>query len=176
MVMTNYMELLATNSPWNLIVFMAIPVIVAEALVATEFYSVYLANKKNTKNTIWRKANHWLGIFAGGYFAIIVIYLLINVIPSIEWRGIIDQIAVICYLLGIVPLGAISLMELNIIGHKLEPQKRMKAHFQWLIVFLIIGHVAMVFGMLNPMLSGWHPSSQMEMNMMNHQSMQHSPM
>lgn len=123
--MTNYMELLATNSPWNLIVFMAIPVIVAEALVATEFYSMYLANKKNT---IWRKANHLLGIFVGGYFAIVVIYLLINVIPSIEWRGIIDQIAVTCYLLGIVPLGAISLMELNVIGHKLEPQKRMKAN------------------------------------------------
>lgn len=37
MQMTHYMELLATNQPWNLIFFMAIPVILAEALTVTEF-------------------------------------------------------------------------------------------------------------------------------------------
>ena len=41
MVMTNYMELLAVNQPWNLILFMVIPVGLAEALVATEFFMVF---------------------------------------------------------------------------------------------------------------------------------------
>ena len=38
MNMTHYMELLASNQPWNLIIFMAIPVVLAETLAITEFY------------------------------------------------------------------------------------------------------------------------------------------
>ena len=34
MDITHYMELLATNQPWNLLIFMAIPVILAETLTA----------------------------------------------------------------------------------------------------------------------------------------------
>ncbi|OPX91516.1 MAG: hypothetical protein A4E54_00224 [Pelotomaculum sp. PtaB.Bin117] len=45
--MTHYMELLATNQPWNLIFYMAIPVILAETLVATEFFVVYMQYTKN---------------------------------------------------------------------------------------------------------------------------------
>lgn len=52
MIMTNYMELLATNQPWNLILFMVIPVTLAEALVATEFYTVYLGDKAGGR---WRQ-------------------------------------------------------------------------------------------------------------------------
>ena len=41
MNMTHYMELLAVNQPWNLIIFMAIPVIMAETLAITEFYILF---------------------------------------------------------------------------------------------------------------------------------------
>jgi hypothetical protein len=34
--MTHYMELLAVNQPWNLILFMAIPVTLAETIAITE--------------------------------------------------------------------------------------------------------------------------------------------
>jgi hypothetical protein len=37
MSMTHYMELLAASQPWNLIIYMVIPVALAEALVAMEF-------------------------------------------------------------------------------------------------------------------------------------------
>ena len=37
MVMTNYMDLLAQNQPWNLILFMVVPVVLAESLVAMVF-------------------------------------------------------------------------------------------------------------------------------------------
>lgn len=32
MDMTHYMELLATNQPWHLLIFMAVPVILAETI------------------------------------------------------------------------------------------------------------------------------------------------
>lgn len=46
MTMTNYMELLAVNSPWNLILFMVIPVVAAESLVAAEFYALFYGEEK----------------------------------------------------------------------------------------------------------------------------------
>ena len=36
--MTHYMELLATNQPWHLILFMAVPVILAETVAITELF------------------------------------------------------------------------------------------------------------------------------------------
>jgi hypothetical protein len=38
---THYMELLATNEPWNIIIFMAIPVIFAEYIAVT-FVAMFL--------------------------------------------------------------------------------------------------------------------------------------
>ena len=45
MAMTNYMELLMANQPWNLILFMAVPMGLAEAIVASEFFSLYRAKE-----------------------------------------------------------------------------------------------------------------------------------
>ena len=44
MSMTHYMELLATNQPWNLILFMAIPVILAETVAITELFLLLSGN------------------------------------------------------------------------------------------------------------------------------------
>ena len=41
MSMTAYMALLAANQPWNLILFMVIPVACAATLVASEFFVLY---------------------------------------------------------------------------------------------------------------------------------------
>ena len=41
MNMTHYMELLADNQPWNLLIFMAIPVILAETMAITELYILF---------------------------------------------------------------------------------------------------------------------------------------
>ena len=71
MSMTNYMELLMTNQPSNLILFMVIPVGLAEFLVATVFYSLYY---RNEKNIFWKKINKILGVIAGIYFSIIFLY------------------------------------------------------------------------------------------------------
>jgi hypothetical protein len=36
--MTHFMELLANNQPWNLIIFMAVPIVLAETIAVTELY------------------------------------------------------------------------------------------------------------------------------------------
>lgn len=157
--MTHYMELLATNQPWNLIFFMAIPVILAESLVATEFFVIY---RKQTAGAL-RAWNRGLGIAAGCYFLGVFCYLLITTVPKISWRGPFDVIAVGAYLSGVIPLTWIALQELGLVG-RISPSdeamvargksldQRMRRHFVLLTVFLIVAHVAMIFGMLNPAL------------------------
>lgn len=155
MVMTNYMDLLAANQPWNLILFMVIPVALAEALVATEFYTVYHKDKAGSR---WQQWNRRLGIAAGIYFSGVVVYLLTHVVPFLEWRGTADIAAVLFYLLGVVPLLGIALLELGFWGRSLSVSRRTHSHFMLLIGFLVVSHLAMVLGMLDPQVTGWRPA------------------
>ncbi len=162
MVMTNYMALLAANQPWNLILFMVIPMGTAELLVATEFFTLYYSGNPGSA---WRSWNRWVGMLLGIYYLLVTIYLLATVIPSIQWRGIIDQIAVIAYLLGVIPMFGITLIEWNLIGKHRDERGRSKLHAMYLIAFLILGHIAMIFGMADPQLAGYQPpQQQMQMN------------
>ena len=161
MVMTNYMGLIAANQPWNLIMFMAIPMGTAEILVMTEFFTLYYGQGKNLA---WRAWNRWLGILLGIYYLGIVIYLLTNVIPTVEWKGIIDVIAVWGYILGVIPMFGITLTEWNIIGKGTDERGKAKLHAILLIIFLILGHIAMIFGMLDPQLGCYVPPQQQEMH------------
>jgi hypothetical protein len=150
--MTHYMELLATNQPWNLIIFMAIPVIFAEYIAVTELF-ILLGRGENKQLRNWNKI---AGIIIGIYFTGVFFYLLFNaVIPlttSGGWRGIADVIAVGFYLLGIVPLGGLALMGLGVIGKTGNDQTQLKLHATLVAMFLVVAHVAMIFGMLNPTL------------------------
>lgn len=146
MEMTHYMELLATNQPWNLIIFMAIPVILAEALTATEFLVLF---KKEYHDKL-RPINKIIGIVLGIYFTGIFVYLITNVYPSIQWRSIGDFIAVNSYLSGVVFLAGIALLELGVIAKTASKEKKQFYHVMLLIGFLVVAHIAMIFGMLNP--------------------------
>ena len=148
MGMTHYMELLATNQPWNLIIFMAIPVILAETLTVTEFFVIFNRFYDGTL----RQFNRIVGIALGFYFLGIFVYLTTQVVPGIVWRGYSDIIAVSAYLSGVVFLFGIALLELGVIAKNTEKEAKMKLHFLLLIGFLIVAHIAMIFGMLNPAL------------------------
>lgn len=148
--MTHYMELLASNQPWNLLIFMAIPVICAETLAISELIILFTRNL----NCAARKVSKFTGVFAGVYFLGIFIYLLINaVIPLTStggWRGIADVIAVGFYLLGVVPFLGMLLLEVGAIGRKRDEVGKLKLHAIFVGIFLVVAHVAMIFGMLNP--------------------------
>ena len=80
MSMTHYMSLLASNQPWNLIIFMAIPVICAETLTISEFFIIFDRVKSGGLRTL----NKIVGIFAGFYFTGIFFYLLFKRSDSID--------------------------------------------------------------------------------------------
>ena len=75
------------------------------------------------------------------------------------WRGTADVVAVLAYLTGLVPLAAITLVELGLIGR--SPESKRKLHAFAVGGFLVVAHVAMIFGMLDPTVLGWGPTHQM---------------
>jgi hypothetical protein len=156
MTMTHYMELLASHQPWNLITYMAIPVILAETLAIAELYLLFTRN-----TTTWVKCvSRWAGIIAGIYFFFIFINLFFTaVIPLTQsggWRGAFDVIAVGFYLLGVVPLGGIALLELGFIKRHKSHEEKLKLHTIFVAIFLVVAHIAMIFGMLSPELMNTH--------------------
>ena len=155
MTMTNYMELLAVNQPWNLIIYMVIPVALAEALVATEFFTVFL---RGSNAGAWRTWNKRIGIVLGFYFLGIFLNLMFTAGPNIQWRGPADILAVGFYLSGVLPLFSIALLEIGVIAKNKSEDEKMKLHFILLTVFLVVAHVAMVFGMVDPTIMGWDPN------------------
>ncbi|MFD2232321.1 DUF6803 family protein [Phaeospirillum tilakii] len=152
MSMTHYMELLATNQPWNLLIFMAIPVVLAETLAITELALLFTGQGDGPL----RRINRAAAILAGLVFAAILLYLVPTVVVPLTasgaWRGWIDVVAVGCYLAGAVPLGLVALLDLGLLGRSLSPRRRLGWHVAAVGGFLVVAHVAMIFGMLDPTL------------------------
>lgn len=150
MNMTHYMALLAANQPWNLIIFMAIPVICAEALTISEFFITFNRIKSGPLRTF----NRVVGIFVGLYFTGIFLYLMttaaVPLTMSAGWHTWVDVVAVGFYLSGVLFLLPIALMELGLIFRKRTADEKMKIHFLLIGGFLVVAHVAMIFGMVNP--------------------------
>ncbi len=150
MSMTHYMELLASNQPWNLIIFMAIPVILAETIAIAELYILFTRDFSG----LAKKISKWAGIIVGIYFMGVFLYLMKNAVLPItsanEWRGLADIIAVGFYLLGIIPLFGITLLELGFIKKDKSPEEKLKMHAIFVAIFLVVAHIAMIFGMVNP--------------------------
>lgn len=161
MNMTHYMSLLASNQPWNLIIFMAVPVICAEALTISEFFIIF---KRKTSGGL-RSFNKAVGIFDGFYFSAIFIYLMINVVIPLTnsggWHTWVDVVAVGFYLSGAVFLLPIALMELGVIFRSKTVEEKMKIHFMLVGGFLIVAHIAMIFGMVNPEIISNMPAMSM---------------
>jgi len=133
---------------------MAVPVICAEALTISEFFIIFNKIKSGGLRTF----NKVVGIFAGFYFTGVFIYLMINaVIPlttTAGWHTWVDVVAVSFYLSGVVFLLPIALMELGLVFKNKTVEEKMKIHFILIGGFLVVAHIAMIFGMVNPEIIG----------------------
>jgi len=165
MNMTHYMELLASNQPWNLIIFMAIPIVLAETLAITEFYILFTRRSGGPVFYL----NRFAGLAVGLYFIGIIIYIMSNVVIPIthagEWRTIIDVVAVSTYLIGGLPLIWIALQEMGLVNRGLEKEYKLKIHAACVALFLVFGHVAMISGMLSPAVLGYKSDTGTHMNL-----------
>lgn len=159
MSMTHYMGLLSVSQPWNLLLFMAVPVILAETLAITELVLLFRSTSQAWVRTVSRVA----GLIAGPVMLAILVHLVRNAVVPLTvnggWRGVADVVAVLAYLAGAVPLVGITLIEAGLIGR--DPHEVRKWHAVCVGVFLVVAHVAMIFGMLDPTVLGWNATHVM---------------
>jgi len=164
MNMTHYMELLAVNQPWNLIIFMAIPVILAETLAITELYLLFTRKFDGAVYYL----NRFAGIAVGLYFIGIIYYIITNAVIPItragEWRTAIDPIAVGSYVIAGLPLIWIALQEFGLVNRALDQMGRLKIHAICVALFLVFGHIAMIAGMVDPSILGYKGASAHQMS------------
>ncbi len=152
MNMTHYMQLLADNQPWNLILFMVIPVFLAETVAITELFVLLNRSRTGLLKALNRQASIAGGIYFLGVFAYLMSSAVVPLTQSGQWRGPADMLAVGFYLAGVVPLVAMALMDLGWVGRRWSFETQLKVHALFVAVFLVVAHVAMVFGMLDPTL------------------------
>lgn len=159
MNMTHYMQLLAERQPWNLLIFMAVPVVLAETVAITE---LFLLLRRATRGPLVA-LNRAASVAGGFYFSGIFVYLMATAVLPLTrdggWRGPADVIAVGAYLAGVVPLLGMALIDLRWWGRGWTDERRLAVHAGCVAVFLVVAHVAMIFGMLDPTLLGAAPAA-----------------
>ncbi|WP_353431425.1 DUF6803 family protein [Polynucleobacter sp. MWH-UH23A] len=164
MNMTHYMQLLADNQPWNLLIFMAIPVVLAETLAITELYILFT---RKFDGFVYH-LNRFAGTTVGLYFIGIIAYLMTTAVFPItkagEWRTVIDVVAVSTYLIGGLPLIWIALQEFGFVNKGFDQMGKLKIHAICVALFLVFGHIAMISGMLDPSLLGYKGADTHQMH------------
>ena len=180
MVMTHYMELLSLHEPWFLILFMLVPMVLAETILASGAFSLLYKDSRSEK---WDSLSHVCGLILGVFFIVATVYIVTSYVPTIQWRGPIDYISIWAYVLGVIPAVLILLQELGIIFKSSDSTAKIKKHIVLMILFVLFTHLAMVFGMADPQLAGYVPPKQNNMQMqmngnmpMDHSQMDHSKM
>ncbi|MDL2060159.1 hypothetical protein MUN46_009450 [Mesosutterella sp. AGMB02718] len=167
MSMTHYMELLMVNSPWNLILFMAIPVILAETIAITELINLFSPGRHPALVTL----NRVCGVLAGLVFLAIGLYLIPSVVVPVtelkQWRTWVDVVSVLAYLLAGIPMILIALLHARVLMRSAAERARQGFHIGCVAAFLVLSHVAMIFGMVDPAIAGWQdPAGTMQMQHM----------
>lgn len=175
MVMTHYMELLSLHEPWFLILFMLVPMVLAETILASGAFSLLYKDSRSEK---WDSLSHVCGLILGVFFIVATVYIVTSYVPTIQWRGPIDYISIWAYVLGVIPAVLILLQELGIIFKSSDSTAKIKKHIVLMILFILFTHLAMVFGMADPQLAGYVPPKQnnMQMQMNGNMPMDHSQM
>ena len=148
--MTHYMIMMSKWEPWGVILFMAISIIFAETLTITELLVIFNKIEKSRVRTV----NKITGILGGFYFSVISIYVFCTIVMPVAqtgtWHGWVDIVAMISYVGGIVFLLPVALMEIKAICRHRTFEQKLKIRFYLLSGYLIVSHLAMIFGMISP--------------------------
>lgn len=152
MLMTQYMSLLMANSPYNLIFFMVVPMVIAETIAITEIVLLFSSKpllKVHSLNSICT--------FISGIVMLVLGFLFIKelVLPANEqnlWKGWIDYASALLFMAAVIPLVLMSLLQVNLIFRKANKRTKMAVKIVLLSIYLVTSHAAMVFGMLDPAL------------------------
>ena len=150
MYMTHYMELLSTTT--NLLIFMALPVVLAETAAITELMILH-AKKANPTVKLINRLSCFLAAIV---FILIDLYMIKEVVMPLTansgWYGLIDKIAVFFFILGGIVMIALGVFSMNIFANVYGERVHRGIRIGLLSAFLVVSHIAMIAGMADPRL------------------------
>lgn len=163
MGMTHYMELMMGS--WHLLVlFMALPMFLAECYVVSEILLLLKPREAGALKTFNKLSAYAsaliiaaLSLYAATYFAGVK-----------AWRTWVDVTAAVAYVAAGLPFIYVGLLEAGFIGRAKSALQKGHAAVAAVVAYLILSHAAMVFGMFDPMQFGWQPAPGEGHSMMNH--------
>ena len=148
MYMTHYMELLSTTS--NLLIFMALPVVLAETAAITELIILF----SKSGSSVLKKLNKLSCIAGALVFTGIDLYLIKEVVLPLTyssgWYGLVDMLAVFFFIAGGLVMIALGVFSLNIFALRYGQRAQRGIRIGLLSAFLVISHIAMIAGMADP--------------------------
>lgn len=165
------MSLLMANSPYNLIFFMVVPMVIAETIAITEIILLF-----SSKPLLKVHSLNSISTFISGIVMLVLVFLFIKelVLPANEqnlWKGWIDYASALLFMVAVVPLVLMSLLQINLIFRKANKRTKMAVKIVLLSIYLVTSHAAMVFGMLDPALGMTDTPKVIETLNMRHMSM-----
>ena len=152
MGMTHYMELMMSS--WYLLVlFMAVPMLLAECYVVSEILLLLKPRESGALKTFNK---------ASACASAVVIALLSTVAgfhfsEVTEWRTWVDVTASVAYVAAGLPFLYVGLLEAGVVGRAKDPVQKGHAAVAAVVAYLILSHAAMVFGMFDPVQFGYEP-------------------
>lgn len=154
MGMTHYMELMM-GSWYLLVLFMAVPMFLAECYVVSEIL-LLLKPREGGALVAFNK----LSAFASAAgIALLSAYAAFYFSQVTEWRTWIDVTAAVAYVAAGLPFLYVGLLEAGLIAHNKASVWKGRSAVAAVVAYLIFSHAAMVFGMFDPMQFGWQPEN-----------------
>lgn len=170
MGMTHYMELMM-GSWYLLVIFMALPMFLAECYVVSEI--LLLLKGENASNRL--KTFNRLSAYASAVGITVLALIAAKYFTSVaEWRTWVDVTAAVSYVLALFPFIFVALIEAGVLAKGADKVKKGVLCVTAVVCYLILSHAAMVFGMFDPVQFGWTGSGHTMMNHtmpMNHGAM-----
>lgn len=154
MGMTHYMELMM-GSLYLLVLFMAVPMFLAECYVVSEIL-LLLKPREGGALVAFNK----LSAFASAAgIALLSAYAAFYFSQVTEWRTWIDVTAAAAYVAAGIPFIYVGLLEAGLIARNKASVWKGRSAVAAVVAYLIFSHAAMVFGMFDPMQFGWQPEN-----------------
>ncbi len=156
MGMTHYMELMM-GSWYLLVLFMALPMFLAECYVVSEILLLLSPRESDGLKTF----NRWSAYASAVVIAALAAYAAMYFSRVTEWRTWVDVTAAVAYVAAGLPFLYVGLLEADLVGRTLTAVRKGHRAVATVVLYLILAHAAMVFGMFDPMQFGWQGTGHM---------------
>ncbi len=136
--MTQLLELIISNSPWNVLFYFAIPLGFGTISGATELFVLY---RKETHGPL-KTVNMVSGWISAAWFCWVAFELLTQHWIGATWTNVFDFLSMTTYISLLVPLLGMAITDLPWVKIRKRPERRLAVHAGFSLVFRVLLFVA----------------------------------